>query len=84
MSTELELLQKIVENTAGDSSLRIALVAGGSAVAGALASALLSYLGDKAAAVVSALDDEGRPVHVTLVFNQSGELIGANFTGGDA
>src|SRR5580704_8770266 len=45
MPTELELLQKIVNNTASDSSLRVALVAGGSAVAGALASAILSYFG---------------------------------------
>jgi len=45
MPTELELLQKIAENTASNSSMHIALVAGGSAVAGALASALLSYFG---------------------------------------
>lgn len=44
MPTELELLQKIAENTS-NSSMHIALVAGGSAVAGALASALLSYFG---------------------------------------
>lgn len=45
MPTELELLQKIAENTSSNSSMHIALVAGGSAVAGALASALLSYFG---------------------------------------
>lgn len=45
MPSELELLQKIAENTGSNSSIHIALVAGGSAVAGALASALLSYFG---------------------------------------
>jgi hypothetical protein len=45
MPTELELLQKIAANTASDSSLRVAMIAGGSAVAGALASAILSYFG---------------------------------------
>ena len=45
MSSELELLQKIAENTGSTSSIHIALLAGGSAVAGALASAFLSYLG---------------------------------------
>lgn len=45
MPTELELLQKIAENTSSNTSMHIALVAGGSAVAGALASALLSYFG---------------------------------------
>ncbi len=45
MPTELELLQKIAENTSSNSSMHTALVAGGSAVAGALASALLSYFG---------------------------------------
>lgn len=45
MPTELELLQKIAENTSSNSSMHVALVAGGSAVAGALASALLSYFG---------------------------------------
>jgi len=45
MPTELELLQKIVENTSSDSSLEVAWVAGGSAVAGALAAAVLSYFG---------------------------------------
>ena len=45
MPTELELLQRIVENTASSSSLEIAWVAGGSAIAGALATAVLSYFG---------------------------------------
>lgn len=41
-------------------------------------------LGNKAAAVASTLDDKGRPVHLTLVLDQSGELIGANVTCDDA
>lgn len=45
MPTELELLQKIVDNTSGNSSLQVAWVAGGSAVAGALLTAVLSYFG---------------------------------------
>lgn len=45
MATELELLQQIAENTSDGSPLRVAWVAGGSAVAGALLSALLSYFG---------------------------------------
>jgi hypothetical protein len=45
MPTEIELLQKIVENTSSDSSLEVAWVAGGSAIAGALAAAVLSYFG---------------------------------------
>lgn len=45
MPTELELLQKIVENTSSNSSLQVAWVAGGSAVAGALSTAVLSYFG---------------------------------------
>ena len=45
MPTELELLQKIVENTSSNSSLQVAWVAGGSAVAGALLTAVLSYFG---------------------------------------
>ncbi len=45
MPTELELLQKIVENTASDSSLEVAWVAGGAAIAGALAASVLSYFG---------------------------------------
>jgi hypothetical protein len=45
MPGELELLQKIAENTGSNSSMHIAFVAGGSAVAGALVSAVLSYFG---------------------------------------
>lgn len=45
MATEIELLQKIAENSASSSPLNVALVAGISAIAGALASAILSYLG---------------------------------------
>jgi len=45
MPTEIELLRQIVENTSNGSSLHVAWVAGGSAVAGALATALLSYFG---------------------------------------
>jgi len=45
VATEIELLQKIPANTATNSSLHVAIVAGGSAVAGALVSALLSYFG---------------------------------------
>ncbi len=35
-------------------------------------------LGDKAASVASALDDRGRPVHITLVADQDGRFLGAN------
>jgi hypothetical protein len=45
MATEIELLQQIAENTSDGSPLRVALVAGGSAVAGALLTAVLSYFG---------------------------------------
>lgn len=45
MPTQLELLQKIAENTSNASPLPVAWVAGGSAVAGALLTALLSYFG---------------------------------------
>ena len=45
MPTQLELLQQIAENTSDGSPLRVAWVAGGSAVAGALLTALLSYFG---------------------------------------
>lgn len=45
MPTELELLQQIAENTANGYAMHIAWVAGGSAVAGALLTALLSYFG---------------------------------------
>lgn len=47
MNTELELLKQIAENTSDGSPLYIALVAGGSAIAGALGAAWLSYLGIK-------------------------------------
>lgn len=47
MSPSIELLQQIAENTSDGSPLRVALVAGGSAVAGALLPALLSYFGIK-------------------------------------
>lgn len=45
MPTQLELLQRIAENTSNSSPLLVAWVAGGSAVAGALLTALLSYFG---------------------------------------
>ncbi len=48
-----------------------------------LASRKLS-LGDKAASIASALDDQGTPVHITLALNQAGELIGAHVTSSDA
>ena len=41
-------------------------------------------LGDKAASIASALDDQGTPVHITLTLNQAGELIGAHVKSGDA
>lgn len=47
MPTQLELLQRIAENTCNSSPLLVAWVAGGSAVAGALLTALLSYFGIK-------------------------------------
>lgn len=34
-------------------------------------------MGDKAAVMASALDDQGRPVHITLVTDQAGQLLGA-------
>ncbi len=40
-------------------------------------------LGDKAAAVASALDDQGKRVHITLVLNQAGHLVGADVTSSD-
>jgi hypothetical protein len=45
MPTEIELLQKIAENTSSSQPLFVALVAGGSAVAGSLLTAVLSYFG---------------------------------------
>lgn len=45
MATELEILQQIAANTSDGSPLHVALVAGGSAVAGALVTAFLSYFG---------------------------------------
>jgi nitrate/nitrite-specific signal transduction histidine kinase len=45
MPTELELLQKIAENTSGGQPLFVALVAGGSAIAGSLLTGILSYIG---------------------------------------
>lgn len=66
MATELELLQKIAANTATDSSLRVALIAGGSAVAGALASAFLSYFGIRH--TVSAQSKiERQKLHATVI-----------------
>lgn len=41
-------------------------------------------LGDKAASIASALDDQGTPVHITLALNQTGQLIGAHVKSGDA
>ena len=34
--------------------------------------------GDKSAVMASALDDQGQPVHITLVVDQAGKLLGAN------
>lgn len=45
MLSDTQLLQQIAENTANASPLRVAWVAGGSAIAGALLTALLSYFG---------------------------------------
>lgn len=45
MQTEIELLQRIAENTSSNSSMSVALAAGGAAFAGTLISALLSYFG---------------------------------------
>jgi len=45
MPTEIELLQKIADNVGNNSPLLVAMVAGDSALAGALIPAILSYLG---------------------------------------
>jgi len=35
-------------------------------------------MGEKAAVIASALDDQGKPVHITLVADQTGHLLGVN------
>lgn len=63
---ELKILQEIARNTSSVSPLYVAVVAGGSAVAGALVTALLSYLGIRQT-VRSQSEIEQRKLHATIV-----------------
>ena len=64
--SELELLQEIARNTSRVSPLYVAVVAGGSAVAGALVTALLSFLGIRLT-VKSQSEIEQLKLHATIV-----------------
>jgi len=66
METEIELLRAIAENTSDSSPLSIAWVAGGSAVAGALLAALLSYFGIRHT-IRSQHAIEQQKLHATIV-----------------